>query len=148
MRWQIRAIALASVALAFAQRPPEPKLPDTYAANELRAWLRAFNTGDHKIIRDFRMTHYERTDGTTAELDADVAIRAFQRGGAYDLRSIEHTAENEIVVVVQSRRNSWWATVRLETAADYPHKIVFLRSITSSRNPASGMTKLSKAPGC
>ena len=99
MRWQLGAAFLSFAALAFGQRPPEPKLPDTYAANELRSWLRAFNSGDRKAIRDFRLTHYEKADVTTAELDADVAIRAFQRGGAYDLRAVSN---------IRRKMRSWW----------------------------------------
>ena len=140
MGWRLQVALLAAAILVLAQRPLAPKLPDTYAASELRAWLRAFNSGDHKTIRDFRFTHYEKADATTAELDADVAMRAYERGGAWDLRAIEHSTENEIVVELQSRRNGWWATVRVETSAEYPHKITFLRSITSVRNPAPRMT--------
>jgi hypothetical protein len=139
MVWRLQAALLAGAICALAQPAPAPKLPDTYAAGELRAWLRAFNSGDHKTISDFRLTHYEKADATSAELDADVAMRAYQRGGAWDLRAIVHSAENAIVVVVQSRRNGWWATVRVETSPDYPHKITFLRSITSPRNPAPEM---------
>ena len=140
MPWQRFAAVFALVFCAFGQAQPEIKLPTTYAAAQLRSWLVAFNSGSHQKFRDFRLANYDKSDATTADLDADVAQRTFERGGIYDLRSIEHSSENEIVVLVQSRRNGWWSRVRVEVSPDYPHKIVFLRAITSSRGGGPGLS--------
>jgi len=104
-----------------AQTKPTVVIPDTPAGIQLKSWLRVFAAGDDQAFQRFISEHYSKA--LLAENDsayrADRAARTYLDTRGFNLRDIEKSTDNEIVVLAQSSLTDLWfrLTMKVETTA-------------------------------
>ena len=123
MRIKSLLLALLPAALVWAA---EPSVPDTPAARQFTGYLKAFNSGDRSVLREFFEKNYpERVQS----VDDQIGFRA--RTGGFDFRKSEEATATKFVGLVQERDSDQFAriSVEVEPAAPYRIKQVGLRAV-------------------
>lgn len=133
--------ATATPQLTVAQTSTDASvaaIPDTVAGRHMTGWLKAFNSGDPKLIRAFHAASGagERTD-RRAQQDA----RFFSQARGLELRKIEQSTEDEIVVLAQAKLTEAWYRVSIKAVPESAGGIQI--SVRVASNPAP--RKLSEA---
>ncbi|MEP6742321.1 MAG: serine hydrolase domain-containing protein [bacterium] len=103
----------------------KPVIPDTPAGTQLKAWLRVFSTGDDAAFMKFISEHYSKA--LLAENDAayraDRQARTYLDTRGFDIRDIEKTSNEEIVVLAQSSLTGLWFRLTMKVEASPPYAI-------------------------
>ena len=115
MRW--RNLILAGLA-GFFVCSAQPQLPDTPAARQFGAWLRAFNDADPTALEKFRAKNFpnQRAGG-------DDNRRFREQTGGFDFIKTEESTETRITVLVKERNSNQYARFTVEVEAAEPHLI-------------------------
>ncbi len=112
-----RALAVLFASILSAQ----VQIPDTPAGHQFSAWLTAFNSGDRAV-----MQQYFDQNMKFGRIDQDMAIRT-QTGG-FDVKKVEESGPNRIVVLAQERGPAQQFTrIVMSVAPDDPHNVAGLR---------------------
>lgn len=111
-----------------AQTPESAKLPDTPQGRLVAAYVKAFNSGDEKAMREFFANNVAASALAQRPIDARLEIYREMRGnmGTIDLRRVVSARDNEVVVLVQTKEREWRElTFILEPTP--PHKLMGIR---------------------
>ena len=130
---------------AAAQQKQNTLLPETPAGKQLSEWLRVFAGGNQKQFTSFIDKHY-----TQALLDQDKAHdRADRQGRLYldarslDVRAIEKSTPQEIIVLAQAKLTDLWYRLTMKVEPVSPHRITEY-SWQRIPSPAGSQKKLSE----
>ncbi|HEX7838901.1 MAG TPA: serine hydrolase domain-containing protein, partial [Kofleriaceae bacterium] len=108
-----------AASMVTADAKPTDEAP---AAHQFAAWLAAFNGGDVDAMMAYQKEHFTPELGAKA-LGAD-ALRGFRQGtGGFELKKAEESSATRFVAVVKERNSDQFARVRLEVAAEEPHRV-------------------------
>ena len=134
-------VATASPQLTVAQTSKDASvaaIPDTPVGRHMSNWLKAFNSGDPKLMRAFHTASGagERTD-RRAQQDA----RFFGQARGLELRKIERSTDDEIVVLAQAKLTEAWYRVSIKAGPESAGGIQMSVRVTSNPSPR----KLSEA---
>jgi CubicO group peptidase (beta-lactamase class C family) len=126
-------VATASPQLTVAQTSKEASvvaIPDTASGRQMTGWFRAFNSGDPKLMQTFHTASGagERTD-RRAQQDA----RFFGQSRGLELRKIEKSTNDEIVVLAQAKLTEAWYRVSIKAGAESAGGVQI--SVRAASNP-------------
>lgn len=119
---------LLVVVSCIAQVPQSTVLPDTPQGRLVAAYVKAFNSGDEKALREFFANNVAASALAQRPIEARLEIYREMRGnmGAIDLRRVVSARGNEVVVLVQTKDREWRElTFILEPTP--PHKLMGIR---------------------
>jgi CubicO group peptidase (beta-lactamase class C family) len=123
----------ADVSSALAQ---EAKLPSTPAGQRVAAYIKAFNSGDAAMMREFQnnnlaaATLQRRTDAERRKMYQEI----YGNLGSLELKRIIETTNGTITVLFLTR-TQMWATLNFEFEAQPPHKIIGIGFEVDSNPP-------------
>jgi CubicO group peptidase (beta-lactamase class C family) len=127
----------------------EPKLPDTAAARQLKAWLGAFNSGDADTIRRFITNNMSKSalKEMSAPERVDRELFVYKDTGGLYVTAIEKSSAHEIVVAAKMKRQEKWTRITLNVSEEAPHPITSLgiRVLQSPPLANPGQEKLSQS---
>src|SRR5262245_51936613 len=96
---RLRVILSGAILLGFALQIPgadDVQTPNTAAGRQLSAWLNAINSGDRTTMQEFM-------DKSMPGRSIEPGLAIGKRSGGYDLKKVEESSDNRIVVLVQER---------------------------------------------
>jgi CubicO group peptidase (beta-lactamase class C family) len=141
---------LTLVGLGQAQVADSPKLPDTVAGRRVADYLKAFNSGDEKLMRDFFSKNVSPAGLAQRPVDARLGIYREMRGnlGTITLRRISEATESTISTLAQTRDGEWRA-ITFQFEPEPPHLLQGLRvedaDAPAETAPNSKVTSLAPA---
>ena len=103
----------------------EVVLPDTPAGQQLKAWLRVFDSGNDQTFKQFIINQYGKALLTENDADyrADRQARTYLDTRGFLLRHIEKSSQTEIVVLAQSRLTELWFRLTMKVEPTPSHLI-------------------------
>jgi CubicO group peptidase (beta-lactamase class C family) len=103
----------------------EVSLPDTPAGQQLKAWLRVFDSGNDQTFKQFIINQYGKALLTENDADyrADRQARTYLDTRGFLLRYIEKSSQTEIVVLAQSHLTELWFRLTMKVEPTSPHLI-------------------------
>lgn len=134
---QILCVVLSIAISATAQtaKPVEP--PDTAPGRIVKAYVKAFNSGDEQAMRDFFANNVSASSLAQRPIEARLEVYREMRGnmGAIEIRRVLAARDGEVVVLVQTKRGDWFEFgFQFDPAP--PHKLMGLR-VQDSDAPAA-----------
>src|SRR5277367_2414162 len=111
-----RLLALLLFASVACAQPVQ--LPDTPAAHQCAAWLKAFDGTDREAYGSFLERNFP---SRVVHRDQDWDFRA--RTGGFELRKVEESAPTKLVALLQERGCDQFARISLEVDPAEPHII-------------------------
>ena len=134
---QILSVVLSIAISAIAQtaKPVEP--PDTAPGRIVKAYVKAFNSGDEQAMRDFFASNVSASSLAQRPIEARLEVYREMRAnmGAIEIRRVLAARDDEVVVLVQTKRGDWFEFgFQFDTAP--PHKLMGLR-VQDSDAPAA-----------
>jgi len=114
-----------SVLSSTAQSKQEAVIPDTPAGKQLADWLSLFASGNQDDFTRFIAERYSQSllDQDKAHDRADRQARTYLDARGFDIRSIEKSAPQEVVVLAQAQLTELWYRLTLKVEAEPPHRI-------------------------
>src|SRR5580693_1057926 len=127
---QIRT--LIPILIAFIACGAEPQFPDTPAARQFAAWLKAFNDSDPTVFQQFSGKNFPKRQGDS---DQDREFR--KKTGGFEFIKAEQSTELRFTGLVKERSSSQFARFVIEVEAMEPHLIsnLGLRAIDNPNEP-------------
>jgi D-alanyl-D-alanine carboxypeptidase len=127
---QIRT--LIPILIAFIACGAEPQFPDTPAARQFAAWLKAFNDSDPTVFQQFSGKNFPERQGDS---DQDREFR--KKTGGFEFIKAEQSTELRFTGLVKERSSSQFARFVIEVEAMEPHLIsnLGLRAIDNPNEP-------------
>ncbi|HXG66675.1 MAG TPA: serine hydrolase domain-containing protein [Blastocatellia bacterium] len=123
----VLVFTLGPVLHAWSQNDNSPRFPDTPAAKRVEAFLKAFNSGDPKAMRDFHANN--AASGVLSSMSLDDISQQDQQMyndfGGLELRRVVESGQSSITVLLQAKKGQW-LNFRCEVEPAPPHKIVGL----------------------
>jgi D-alanyl-D-alanine carboxypeptidase len=122
-------LAILSMPLAFkAQTADSPKLPDTAAGQRVAAYIKAFNTGNDVVMRQYFADNISATALEQRPIDARVEIYREMRGNLGELqpRRVKDASESAVTVLFQTTKGGW-VEIGFLFEPQPPHKFLGLR---------------------
>jgi len=104
-------LAILSMALPFkAQTADSPKLPNTIAGQRVAAYIKAFNTGDDGVMRQFFADNISAAALAQRPIDARIEIYKEMRGnmGELQFRRVREASESAVTVLFQTTKGGWF----------------------------------------
>ena len=119
---------VAPVALVEGQNNDAPKLPDTEAGRRVAAYLKAFNSGDERSMRQFFTENVSPAALAQRPLDARLGVyREMSNNiGTITLKRITEASDSKITVLAQTK-NGEWREISFLLEPESPHQFVALR---------------------
>lgn len=123
----VLSILLPLTSLA-AQNTEPVKLPDTAAGRLVAAYIKAFNTGDEKVYREFVIEHIAKS--ALQQVPTEERLKRYREiysaFGGYEVRRVLDAGQNSIKVVAKTKKAG---TVELifELETEPPHGLLSLR---------------------
>lgn len=128
-----------------AQSKQSAVIPDTPAGKQMSDWLRVFASGNQDGFVRFISERYSKSfiAQDTAVDRADRQARVYLDARSFDIRSIEKSTSQEIIVVAQASLTGLWFRLTMKVEAESPHRIT---EYTSQRiqPPAGSQRKLNE----
>src|SRR6476469_2409620 len=117
-----RNFSLSVAALLFfingAYFAQSPQLPDTPAANQAKAWLEVFNSGNVEKRREFLQKNYP---SRLERFDRETEMR---RGtGGFDVVKVAESTPTKITLLIQERLGDQIAQFTVEVESAPPHVV-------------------------
>ncbi|HWQ31267.1 MAG TPA: serine hydrolase [Blastocatellia bacterium] len=112
---------------ATTQTPATPAatqelaLPNTPAGKTLGEFIKAFNTGNADTLKRFHREH----GGDDGNAEEDMGF--YNQSGGLKLHSVVRSAETEIEVLVQAKKDGRWLKFSIEVSPAPPHGINGIR---------------------
>jgi CubicO group peptidase (beta-lactamase class C family) len=134
---QILSVVLSIAISAIAQtaKPVEP--PDTAPGRIVKAYVKAFNSGDEQAMRDFFASSVSASSLAQRPIEARLGVYREMRGnmGAIEIRRVLAARDEEVVVLVQTKRGDWFE-FGFQFEPTPPQKLMGLR-VQDSDAPAA-----------
>jgi CubicO group peptidase (beta-lactamase class C family) len=123
---------LVLVLIAFLYCGAQPQFPDTPAARQFAAWLKAFNDSDPAVFQRFSEKNFPKRMGDS---DQDREFR--KQTGGFEFIKAEQSTELRFTGLVKERNSSQFARFVIEVEAKEPHLIsnLGLRAIDNPNEP-------------
>lgn len=149
MRQRLLLITLSLVATVsiYAQSTRQgakgQELPNTPAGQQMAAWLRVFNSGRTDNLRHFISENYPQSALSKISIDDRTAKDAglYVRTQGLDLRRIEKSESDAIVVLAQERLDEGWVRINIAVESVAPHRITEFGIRRISRPADAGVAK-------
>lgn len=128
-------LSIAMSAIAQATKPVE--LPDSPPGRIVNAYVKAFNSGDEQAMRNFFANNVSASALAQRPIEARLEVYRQMHGnmGAIEIRRVSAARNDEVVVLVQTRRGDWFEFgFQFDTAP--PNKMRGLR-VQDSDPPAA-----------
>ena len=135
------------VVSSTAQTPESARLTDTPQGQLVIAYVKAFNSGDEKVMREFIANNVAATALQQRPLEARLGIYREMRGnmGTIDVRRILAARDSEVAVLVQTRQGEWRElTFMLEPAPS--QKLMGIRVQDADSPETGGRSSASDKP--
>jgi CubicO group peptidase (beta-lactamase class C family) len=103
-------LAIFSIPVPFkAQTPNSPKLPDTIAGQRVAAYIKAFNTGDEVVMRQYFASNISAIALAQRPIDARIEIYREMRGnmGELQFRRVKEASESAVTGLFQTTKGGW-----------------------------------------
>lgn len=118
----------------------EDVIPDTPAGRQLAEFIRAYNSGDIKMLRRFVEERYAKSalEGQSSEVLAvlwDYDYKALSRG--YVLKEIQKSGDYEMTALLQGRLTELWFRLTLTVEEKSPYAIMSLQVNPTPPPPAN-----------
>ena len=126
------------VVSSIAQTQESAKMPDTPQGRLVAAYVKAFNSGDEKVMREFIANNVAASALEQRPLDARLEAYRQMRGnmGTIEVRRVVAARDSEVVVLARTKEGEWRElTFMLEPA--HPHKLVGIR-VQDAEPPSAG----------
>ncbi|HKP39244.1 MAG TPA: serine hydrolase domain-containing protein [Pyrinomonadaceae bacterium] len=103
----------------------EVALPNTAAGNQLKEWLRVFDSADDQVFKRYIISHYSKSQLAENDADyrADRQARTYLDTRGFGIRDIEKSTEQEVVVLAQARLTELWFRITMKVESAPPHLI-------------------------
>jgi len=100
---------LLVVVSCFAQLPQSTVLPDTPQGKLVAAYIKAFNSGDEKVMKEFFVSNVSASALAQRPLDKRLEVYREMRGnmGALDVKRLLASGSEEVTVLAQTKLNEW-----------------------------------------
>jgi D-alanyl-D-alanine carboxypeptidase len=120
--------ALLITPLSQAQNAETPKLPSTQAGQRVAAYLKAFNSGDEKLMRDFFNENVSPASLQERPVEARIGVYREMRANieTMELRRVLEAREDFISILVQTKGGEW-RNIGFDLEPAPPHKFLRLR---------------------
>jgi len=111
-----------------AQNAAATKLPDTPAGGRVAAYVKAFNSGDEQVMRQFIAENVAPSALQQRPVEARIEIYRNMRSdlGRLELRRVAEASESAIKVLAQSKEGEW-LELGFQFEPQPPHKLLGLR---------------------
>ena len=85
------------------------KLPDTEVGKRFAGYIKAFNSGDEKVMRDFLSKNISREGLQRRSVDERIDVYRQMRGNftSFDVHSLLETSESAITALVHTGKGEW-----------------------------------------
>ena len=145
-------ISAAMAAVVFAQAPRAVDLPNSEAGQRVAAYLKAFNSGDEKLMREFFANNVTRASLERRSIDERLQFYRQMRDDMQSLeaRRILNASESAVTLLAQTKGGDWFE-FHFEFEGQPPHKLVSLgiegaEPVASSAGPtAATKTRMTEA---
>jgi CubicO group peptidase (beta-lactamase class C family) len=140
-----RLLLFFIVAVAFLAAAQEARLPDTPAGKRVAAYIRAFNSGDAAVMREFQNSNLtaaalqRRSDAEHQQMYQQI----YGNFGGLELKRVIE-ATNDAITVLFFTKTQMWATLSFEFEAQPPHKITGIGFEVDSNPPPDTESASSK----
>ena len=138
-------LLLTPINALVAQAKQDVMIPDTPAGKQLKDWLRVFAGGSQDDFVRFIAERYSKSlieqQGSAINW-ADRHARIYLDARNFNLRSIEKSTAQEIVVLAQAQLTGLWLRLTMKVEAESPYRITEYTS-QRIRPPTSSQRKLS-----
>ena len=110
---------------ATAQAKQNAVIPETPAGKQLVDWLRLFASGNQEAFTRFIAEHYSQAllDQDKAHDRADRQARVYLDTRRLDVRSVERSTPQEVVVLAQAELTDLWYRLTMKVEPEPPHRI-------------------------
>ncbi len=137
---------LLLISPVVAQNADTPTLPSTAAGQRVAAYIKAFNTGDEQVMRNFFAENVSTPALERRSLDERVGIYKQMRGNmeTMELRRVLEANDAAITVLIQTRKGQWFE-IGFQFEAESPHKLLGLR-VEDREAPPTGAQVNTEAP--
>jgi hypothetical protein len=114
--------------MSFDMSNPERMLPQTPLGLRMVEWLGALNTGNVYLMSGFAQARFAKAALARKSADERALedFRLYQERGELELRSVERSSDNEMVVFAQSSRTKEWNSIRLQVERAEPHGVTLI----------------------
>ena len=139
-------ISAAMAAVALAQAPRAVELPNSEAGQRVAAYLKAFNSGDEKLMRDFFANNVTAASLERRSIDERLQ---FYRQMRDDMQSLEArrvlgASESAVTLLAQTKGGDW-LEFRFEFEGQPPHKLMSI-AIEDAEPPSANAPGAGAAP--
>lgn len=116
---------LTSINSLVAQPKQRAVIPDTPTGKQLTDWLRVFASGNQDEFTSFIAQRYGTAllEEVKAVNRSDRQARVYLEARSFDVRSIEKSTPQEIVVLAQASLTDLWYRLTMKVEAEPPHRI-------------------------
>ncbi|HEX5736806.1 MAG TPA: serine hydrolase domain-containing protein [Blastocatellia bacterium] len=137
----------ALAAVISAQAPRGVEIPNSPAGQRVAAYLKAFNSGDEKQMREFFADNVAPASLERRPVDARLQVYREMRGEfqTLDLRRVLKADDASITLLLQTKQGGW-LEFGFEFEAAPPHKLVGLR-VEDTDAPSGAVSNEAGAPG-
>jgi CubicO group peptidase (beta-lactamase class C family) len=110
---------------ATAQPQRSAVIPDTPAGKQLADWLSVFARGDQTAFTRFIAERYSQAllDQDKAHDRADRQARLYLDARSFDVRSVEKSMPQEVIVLAQAKLTGLWYRLTMKVEPKSPHRI-------------------------
>lgn len=129
-------VALLLLSVGGHSQTEPIKLPDTPQGRIIGAFVKAINSGDAQVFRDFHAQHYSPTAPKPADLDGLFRQLANLFGGI-EAAGVQEASEQTVAALVQSKKGAWF---RLEFTFEGGAEVKLRRVGVQSGQPPPGST--------
>lgn len=116
---------ICSPAVNGTEKDPYAQVPNTPAGSQLVDWLRVFAGGEEENFLRFIETRYSKKllAETNAVDRTDRQVRTYLDARSFEIRSIEDSSPNHIVVLAQATLTGLWFRLTMKVESELPHLI-------------------------
>lgn len=137
----------ALAAVISAQAPRGVEIPNSPAGQRVAAYIKAFNSGDEKQMREFFADNVAPASLERRPIDARLQVYREMRDEfqALDLRRVLKAEDASITLLLETKQGGW-LEFGFEFEAAPPHKLVGLR-VEDTDAPSGALSNEAAAPG-
>ena len=138
-------LLFVQVGFVTGQSKQDTTIPDTIAGKKLKEWLRVFAAGNQNEFARFIAANYSKIliDQDTAVDRADRQARTYLDARNFNIRRVEKSEPQEIVVLAQAALTDLWFRLTMKVEAESPHRITEYVS-QRIQPPANSQKKLNE----
>jgi D-alanyl-D-alanine carboxypeptidase len=132
-------LTILTAMLSLAQNAETQKLPNTQAGQRVAAYLKAFNSGDEGLMREFFNNNVSPASLQQRPVEARISIYKDMRANieTMELRRVIEAREDFISILVQTKKGEW-LNIGFEFEPETPHRFLRLR-VDETEGPSTAV---------